>query len=759
MIVGRKIFFILTFVFVIQNVFAQRSNKILLRADLAYEDLEYYNAARLYEVYYKTDSSVQKVLLRIADCHWNMRQYERARFWYSKVSKEVLLTSDTLTKRFAELYAMAGDYHNARETLWNLKKYQKRAQGFSQRDRFLKDSADWSVQYLNINTEKYREFSPMLLGTSIIWSTNEPRRKNGEDVFGWDANGFVRQKFMPNKNDIGTREIPSLKLVKESISKQRDRNIAKSFAAADVSIRSKGNMSNIFLRTRKLRMNQPQDLQIFKKLQYNIGHATASSDASKMYLTVNVQNKIADNTTRSLGIVEADIMSSYVANPIFLPLFSLNPIDSNENILHGAIDPMGKYLIFSSNRAGGKGGFDLYASIKSLDGKWSIPEPIESLNSVGDEVFSAFSANGDFYYSSDGMPGLGGLDIYKVKTTIAPYTLALLFENPEHLPYPINSDHDDFGLVLSEDNHKGYFTSDRYGSDDIFSFEFNRKFIPLSGTVIEKSNGLRVEGIPASLYELNEDGTVVKVDSVLTDKNGLYTFSNARPNKQYFIKVFEPVSETYNQNVTIITASTEPEGLDRGLAVATVEIPNSRMQIEKTLKTKSTDSYTVNQQDAKLSLDTNFEKILRQSGEKYHEKMQSSEELLQQDSSNRRLSADSFYAIVYFGFDQYLFTTKAIRTLDSVVAYMKSNPNDEFILLGHADEVGGIEYNKDLSKRRVFAVTRYIGSKGVNTKRLKLSFFGEQRPAQTNKTSKEFLRLNRRVEFKLIKNDLNNKKQ
>ena len=136
------------------------------------------------------------------------------------------------------------------------------------------------------------------------------------------------------------------------------------------------------------------------------------------------------------------------------------------------------------------------------------------------------------------------------------------------------------------------------------------------------------------------------------------------------------------------------------------------------------------QQDAKLSLDTNFEKILRQSGEKYHEKMQSSEELLQQDSSDRRLSADSFYAIVYFGFDQYLFTTKAIRTLDSVVAYMKSNPNDEFTLLGHADEVGGIDYNTDLSKRRVFAVTRYIGSKGVNTKRLKLSFFGEQRPAQ-----------------------------
>jgi len=68
-------------------------------------------------------------------------------------------------------------------------------------------------------------------------------------------------------------------------------SIARTYSAADVSIRTKGYLSNSFLRTRKLRMNQPQDLKIFKKLQYNVGHATASAAASKMYLTVNRQDK------------------------------------------------------------------------------------------------------------------------------------------------------------------------------------------------------------------------------------------------------------------------------------------------------------------------------------------------------------------------------------------------------------------------------------------------------------------------------------
>jgi outer membrane protein OmpA-like peptidoglycan-associated protein/tetratricopeptide (TPR) repeat protein len=748
----RKIFFLLSFVFAMQYATAQRSDRILQRAGLAYENLEYYNAASLYERYYKSDSSDEKVLLRLADCYWNMRQYDLARAWYSKVSKNALLVNDTLTKRFAELSAMAGDYQLAGEVLSKLKKYQTRVQGFSQRNRFLKDSADWNVQYLNINTQRYREFSPMLLGTSIIWSTNEPKKKNAEDIFGWDANGFVRQKFLANQADLGVRDVPNGKVALDSIKKSKEKSIARTYSAADVSIRTKGYVSNSFLRTRKLRMNQPQDLKIFKKLQYNVGHATASAAASKMYLTVNRQDKISDNAIRSLGIVEADIMGSYIANPVFVPISSVNEVDSNEVILHGAIDPMGKYLVFSSNRAGGKGGYDLYASIRSLDGKWSAPEALESLNSAGDEVFSAFSSNGDLYFSSNGRAGLGGLDIYKVKTRIAPFSMALLFEDPEHLSYPVNSDHDDFGLVLSENSQKGYFTSDRNGSDDIFSFVFNKQYISISGSVIDRGTNLRAQYISVSLYEVAEDGKIKIVDSVETDKNGVYTFSSARPNKEYVIKVYEPINEDGVQNVTVVKSSTEPDGIERGLAVATVEFTkpassNGGMSIASIANITEAEKVT---KDQAVAVNSSTPTVINQPIASLNKK--STPELSSIGNGFKEpVPSDSFYAIVYFGFDLDNITIRAVRTLDSVVAYMKANPQDEFILLGHADEVGDIQYNIDLSKRRVIQVIRYIGSKGVDTKRLKLSYYGENRPAQTNNTSRNYLQMNRRVEFMLIK--------
>ncbi|MEY2586504.1 MAG: hypothetical protein RLY11_353 [Bacteroidota bacterium] len=746
----RKIFFLLSFVFAMQYATAQRSDRILQRAGLAYENLEYYNAASLYERYYKSDSSDEKVLLRLADCYWNMRQYDLARAWYSKVSKNALLVNDTLTKRFAELSAMAGDYQLAGEILKNLKKYQTRVQGFSQRNRFLKDSADWNVQYLNINTQRYREFSPMLLGTSIIWSTNEPKKKNAEDIFGWDANGFVRQKFLANQADLGVRDVPNGKVALDSIKKSKEKSIARTYSAADVSIRTKGYVSNSFLRTRKLRMNQPQDLKIFKKLQYNVGHATASAAASKMYLTVNRQDKISDNAIRSLGIVEADIMGSYIANPVFVPISSVNEVDSNEVILHGAIDPMGKYLVFSSNRAGGKGGYDLYASIRSLDGKWSAPEALESLNSPGDEVFSAFSTNGDLYFSSNGRAGLGGLDIYKVKTRIAPFSMALLFEDPEHLSYPVNSDHDDFGLALSENSEKGYFTSDRYGTDDIFSFDFDKKYVTLSGTVIDRSTDLRAEGVIVSLYEEGQDGKLKLIDSVSTDKNGVYTFLHARPNKSYVVKVYEPIKEDAIQKFIVIRASTEPNDLEKGLAVATIEYNKLKTPTTEPLlpaRANVTGIEEVSKVETLLvqkggTTDKNQNTFLKSNsstftgiGQEYREPM----------------NTVSLYAIVYFEFKLDSLTSRAVNILDSIVAYMKANPKDEFILLGHADKTGDLNYDIDLSKRRVFVITKYIGSKGINIKRLKPSYYSKKKQAQSNKIYKYDQVLNQRVEFLLIK--------
>ena len=748
MMVIRKIFL---FAFLLGSTFfasAQKAERLLQEANTAYADLAYFSATRLYEHYHAIDSTNIDVIYKLADCYWNMREYDNAKNIYSKISIDSILLNPALTRRFAELCAMNGDYKQAAKLFSHLNDFHAREQGFIQHNRFLRDSADWTIQYLNINTQQYREFSPMLIGSSIIWSTNEPRRKNLDDVFASDGNGFIRQKFLPNKSDLSFRNIPQKEISQTKSTSLTDKNIARVFSASDVAIRTKGFMSNSFFRSRNFRINQPQDLQIFRKLKYNVVHATASEGASKIYLTVNDQRKISKKTVRKLGIVEADIMGNFIANPVFVPISSVKGVDSNEVILHGAIDPMGKYLVFSSNRVGGKGGYDLYVSIKSLDGKWSAPEALESLNSAGDEVFSAFSSNGDLYFSSNGRAGLGGLDIYKVKTIVAPFSMTLLFEDPEHLSYPINSNHDDFGFVFSENGQKGYFTSDRYGTDDIFSFEFKKRYVLLSGSVIDRSTGLRAEGIIVSLYEAQEDGKIKLLDSVSTDRNGVYTFLHARPNKSYIIKVYNPTKGHGVPNFTVIKASTEPNDLEKGLAVATIEYSKTPT-IEPLLPAR------VNITSVEKT--TKDEILMIQKGETSNKNENA---FIKSNSSSstgiglgdkQLINVDSFYAIIYFGFDLDNLTQRAVKILDSVVAYMKANLKDEFILLGHADEVGDATYNMELSKRRVFGVTKYIASKGINTERLKLYYYGEQKQAQSNTTPKHHLRLNRRVEFILVK--------
>ncbi len=729
---------------------AQKINNILKQANNAYNDLEYYNAAKLYERYFETGKKDQFVVCKLADCYWNMRQYSKAKKWYDILSTDLLKNNDTLKKRKAELYAMQSDYKNAIEYLSGIEGYQHRTNGFKKITDFLKDSSDWSINYLNINTQNYREFSPLLIGKSIIWSSNEPVNKKIDDIVGWDANGFIHQKYLPFVSSIVTRPFPLINR-EDTNSSTKKKVYARVFSASDVPIRSKGYMTRSFSRTRSNKIQEPLILQISKRLHYNVAHATASEDASKMYLSVNDQTKQLKSSARSLGIVEADIMGEYLSNPNFLPLDFIDSVDNQEMVLHAAINPTGEYLVFSSNRTGGKGGFDLYITKRSLDGMWTRPESLEFLNTAGNEVFSTFSYNNEFYFSSDGHPGLGGLDIYKVKTIPNAFGKGLQFDKIEYLPYPINSSYDDFSLVVSKDQRNGYFTSDRFGSDDIFSFEYKPKYIPLSGTVIDSADGARVSGLPASLYELNNDGSLLKVDSVITDKNGKYTFINARPNKDYFIKLYEPTSKNGDPNTVVLKASTEPEGIQRGLAVATVQFPkpNSSIEQSKLIET-STQSVRENDVNKKISIENKGLIV----NEKFVNRKFNEQELINKYFKDRSLSlkspADSFYAIVYFGFDKYSFSSMAMRTLDSVVAHMKANPDDRLILFGHTDAIGNVNYNIILSKNRVKATKKYITSKGIDDTRIELEYFGTKFPIEKT-LSKESGKINRRVELLLFK--------
>ena len=140
----------------------------------------------------------------------------------------------------------------------------------------------------------------------------------------------------------------------------------------------------------------------------------------------------------------------------------------NYSIGHPTLSPDGKILYFVSDMPGGYGGSDIYFCEQKADGSWSEPKNCGStINSEGKEVFPCMDSDGTLYYSSDGLPGMGGLDLFSAKGS------RRIWSDPINLKYPMNSPKDDFSISFTESGKVGYFASNRDGGkglDDIYSF-------------------------------------------------------------------------------------------------------------------------------------------------------------------------------------------------------------------------------------------------------------------------------------------------
>jgi hypothetical protein len=155
-----------------------------------------------------------------------------------------------------------------------------------------------------------------------------------------------------------------------------------------------------------------------------------------------------------------------------------NPLSFNSedySVGHPAISADGKKLIFSSDKPGGLGGSDLYVS-ELIDGKWSNPVSLGTeVNTFGNEVFPFLANDSTLFFSSDGHPGYGGLDVYQTELVQGKWT------TPWNLKRPINSPYDDFSIAFSKSLTDGFVSSNRQGgkgSDDIYAFR-NYKRTPL----------------------------------------------------------------------------------------------------------------------------------------------------------------------------------------------------------------------------------------------------------------------------------------
>lgn len=180
--------------------------------------------------------------------------------------------------------------------------------------------------------------------------------------------------------------------------------------------------------------------------------------------------------------------------------------DTLSSYAHPAVSPDGEWLYFASDMPGGVGGLDLWrVRILGGSGFGGVENLGRPINTPGDEVFPTFRPNGELYFSSDGHPGMGGLDILKaVPDSVRGWVV-------ENLQFPLNSSSDDFGMTFDGVHNRGFFSSSRNdgkGWEHIYSFELPEVLQTVTGWVYEKDGYELPDGL---VYLVGNDGTNEKV--------------------------------------------------------------------------------------------------------------------------------------------------------------------------------------------------------------------------------------------------------
>ena len=245
----------------------------------------------------------------------------------------------------------------------------------------------------------------------------------------------------------------------------------------------------------KGKWGKPQQITSGLNTEFDEGACCFSPDQRVMYLTQCVSDPSYPRY--------ATIVTSNRSDAAWSKVSKLEVTrDTLSSYAHPAVSPDGEWLYFASDMPGGKGGFDIWRVRLTAAGLGGVENLGEPINTPGDEMFPTFRPNGDLYFSSNGHPGLGGLDIF-----IARYDKNSRKVVLEHPGYPLNSQADDFGMTFEGAHNKGFFSSNRgdgRGWDHIYSFEKPEIIQTVTGWVYEMEG---YELPSAQVYIVGNDGT------------------------------------------------------------------------------------------------------------------------------------------------------------------------------------------------------------------------------------------------------------
>ena len=258
----------------------------------------------------------------------------------------------------------------------------------------------------------------------------------------------------------------------------------------------------------KEKWSRPQSIDSELNTDFDEGACAFSPDGRTMYLT---QCVVDANYPRFAAIVASNRSDASWSKATAVNISK----DTLSSYAHPAVSPDGEWLYFVSDMPGGLGGFDIWRcrlyGNNETGGAENLGAPI---NTAGDEMFPTFRPNGDLYFSSNGHPGMGGLDIFIAKPTksdISENSESSDSYQLEHPGFPLNSQGDDFGMTFEGMKNQGFFSSNRgdaRGFDHIYSF-FNPDIIQTVKGWVYEQEGYELPA--AQVYMVGNDGTNIRL--------------------------------------------------------------------------------------------------------------------------------------------------------------------------------------------------------------------------------------------------------
>lgn len=254
-------------------------------------------------------------------------------------------------------------------------------------------------------------------------------------------------------------------------------------------------------------LGKPAILKTSFKAKTNEGPLSFTADGKKVAYTSNefvdgVRNIPETNSRMRIYLADVTADDDWQKPQAFI---HNNPEAYNTGYPCFSFD--GNTLYFASDMPGGKGGMDIYVCYKTGD-SWSAPQNLgDKVNTSGDEI-APFINEGSLYFSSNYLPGFGGMDIFRAEQVEGSWATVL------HLGTGVNTAYDDYGLVFDNARGYGYMASNRSGNDDIYRVKVTSERIEI---VVLNDRNQAIQGAKIDFTSCGES-------VVLTDANGRFKF-------------------------------------------------------------------------------------------------------------------------------------------------------------------------------------------------------------------------------------------